>query len=184
MKNIFLFPGQGSQSEKMLDVLDSYNIPYRKKIELISNSVGIDIYQLMKNGNREELSQIQYSQLVMFTINVLYFDMLSMLKIKPDIVAGHSLGQYNALVADGCLDIKSDAKILLKRSQLVSEIKEEGILISVFSPVLKEEIINNLCITISKMTETPISIALYNSNNQIVVGGTEKAIILFEKKLS
>lgn len=184
MKNIFLFPGQGSQTDKMLDLLDAYNISYKDEIDLISNTVGVDIYRLLRNGSIDELSQIRNSQLVTFTMNALYFHILSKLNITPDIVAGHSLGQYNALVAVGSLDIESAAKIILKRSELVLEIKEKGALTSVFSPCLKEDIIYHLCATIVDMTKNPISIALYNSKNQIVVGGTEKAINIFENELS
>ena len=111
-----LFPGQGSQSIGMLKSFNSEDI---SEISSISNDIfDFDLVDIIKNGPDELLNKTSVTQPAILATSYLYYKKFkSITTIVPDILAGHSLGEYSALVASNSLDIKKAINIVYKRGK-------------------------------------------------------------------
>lgn len=179
----FVFPGQGAQSPRMLQSLRGYGIEVSSVFEAVSEGCGFDVENLIEKATGDILSRTEYTQLVMFSMDVAYHKIIQEIGIKPAWVAGHSLGQYAALVASGALDLYETSILLKERSRLMNEVKMQGRMCAVSSVTMDTEAIGRLCEKIRSTRGECISTALYNSRNQIVVGGTPEAIGTFSNHL-
>ena len=162
-----LFPGQGSQSIGMLKSFNSEDI---SEISSISSDIfDFDLVDIIKNGPDELLNKTSVTQPAILATSYLYYKKFkSITTIVPDILAGHSLGEYSALVASNSLDIKKALNIVYKRGKFMENCPE-GSMYAILN--LDIEIINNICRDISKSSGNDVSPANINSENQIVIAG-------------
>ncbi len=169
----FVFPGQGSQYVGM-----SKKIPdsFLKK-ELFakaSDILGFDLLNLCDNGPMEELTSTENTQPALFTVSAIYDLMLKEKGIKPEIVAGHSLGEYSALFSAGVFSFEEGVSLVRKRGLLMKSAAEKspGKMLAVIG--LKEDKLQPLLEEASK--EGVIVAANFNSPGQVVLSGESAAI--------
>jgi len=171
-----VFPGQGSQSQGMTDIFSSdelNNIGY-------INPFDFNLLDII-NHDEEKLNKSYYTQPALVLTSLLYYQRLkNILPNQPNILAGHSLGEYSALVASNAIDLHSALKLVYKRGKFMSESKN-GSMMAVMGATLEN--ILNVCDQINKEENENISAANLNSPNQIVLGGLESSVDIAAIKL-
>ena len=171
-----VFPGQGSQSQGMTDIFspdELNNIGY-------INPFDFDLLDII-NHDEEKLNKSYYTQPALVLTSLLYYQRLkNILPNQPNILAGHSLGEYSALVASNAIDLHSALKLVYKRGKFMSESKN-GSMMAVMGATLEN--ILNVCDQINKEENENISAANLNSPNQIVLGGLESSVDIAAIKL-
>ncbi len=169
----YVFPGQGSQSVGMrAELFDSFS-EYLTSADRI---LGYSVKELCLKDPEKKLNLTQYTQPGLFIVNALsYLKKLQEDPIKPDFVAGHSLGEYNALFASGAFDFETGLKLVQKRGQLMSE-ASEGAMAAVIG-LSEEKIVEFL-----KANDLEaVDIANLNAPTQIVVSGLKEDIANMRK---
>lgn len=177
LKLAFVFPGQGSQEVGMGEDLIKN---YKEANELFNaanialKDEGIDLIKLCIEGPEEELNKTINSQPAMLTMSIILYKLLQKNNINPDIVAGHSLGEYSALVAASSIEFKEAIRLVRKRGQYMQTTTPlgTGSMAAIIS--LQKEKIEELIKKASKFGT--IEIANYNSPYQIVVSGKSEVI--------
>ena len=172
----YVFPGQGSQKKGMGKALfDEFTDLTKKADEILAYS----IKDLCLNDPQNLLGKTNYTQPALYTVNALTWLKKISSEEKPDFLAGHSLGEYNALFAAGAFDFETGLKLVQERSRLMS-LAQGGAMAAVIG--MDEPTIDKI---IKENQFSGISIANYNSQNQIVISGLreeiEKAKAVFEK---
>lgn len=175
MKKIaFVFPGQGSQYVGMGKEV-SENYQEAKAIFMEADRVlGRNISELCFNGPGEALKDTRNAQPGILTVSIAVLQALKAEGIKADYAAGHSLGEYSALVASGALDFSEAVSLVQKRAQLMAEADPDhkGTMAAVLG--LDRETLA-ACLTEAKKTG-PVEAANYNCPGQIVVSGLKAGI--------
>lgn len=157
----YLFPGQGAQKVGMGG--DLFN-EFEDITRLADEVLGYSIRELCLFDNYGMLNQTLYTQPALFTVNALmYLKKIKETGIYPDYLAGHSLGEYNALLAAGVFDFKQGLQMVKKRAELMSKVSG-GAMAAVIG--LGQE---GLTEALKKSGYLGIDIANYNSTNQIVI---------------
>lgn len=175
----FVFPGQGAQFVGMGKDLYDNNTVARDMFEKANEILGFRITDLMFAGTDEDLRQTRVTQPAIFLHSVILAKTLGD-NFNPDMVAGHSLGEFSALVAAGALNFEDGLKLVSARAmamQKACEIKP-----STMAAVLglADEIVENVCAE----TEGVVVCANYNSPGQIVISGEIEAVKAAGEKLS
>ncbi|MDQ2085429.1 ACP S-malonyltransferase [Herbivorax sp. ANBcel31] len=170
----YLFPGQGSQYHGMIRTLSNNLKEVKEVFEVASDIYGKDIEILCKTATDHELQLTQNTQVAVLTMSIAYLRLLENREIYPNIVAGHSLGQYAAMVASRIISFENALEIVLLRSKMMSEIKRKGTMYAVLG--VDDCKIREVCEKISD-EYGQVSIALYNTNSQIVIGGDELYVV-------
>ena len=119
-KLAFVFPGQGSQEVGMgKDLIKNYKEADElfNEANIALKDEGFDLKTLCMKGPEEELTKTINAQPVMLTMSIILYKLLQKNNINPDIVAGHSLGEYSALVAASSIEFKDAVKLVRKRGQ-------------------------------------------------------------------
>ena len=174
----YVFPGQGSQFKGMGGTLfDEFPEITAKADAILSYS----IKELCLKDPLRQLSQTQYTQTALYTVNVLsYLKKIKETGRKPDYVAGHSLGEYSALFAANAFDFETGLKLVKKRGELMSQAAGGG-MAAILG--LNEERVEEI---LKKNSLDTIEIANYNTPTQIVVSGPkadiDRASRLFDMK--
>lgn len=165
----FMFPGQGSQAKGMGgDLFEKFGEITQQADEIL----GYSIQELCLEDPKRVLNKTQYTQPALYVVNALsYFDEISRTGEKPDYVAGHSLGEFNALLAAECYDFATGLKLVQKRGLLMSQ-AGDGAMAAVLGGT-KEKIRDVL--DENKLTE--IDIANYNTPSQIVLSGEKSQVV-------
>lgn len=158
-----MFPGQGSQSRGMgADLFDEF-AELTKKADKI---LGYSIKELCLEDPRRELNKTQFTQPALYVVNALsYYKKIKGTSERPDYVIGHSLGEFNALLAAECFDFEAGLKLVKKRGELMSQVKD-GAMAAILN-ASKEEIESIL----NENDLTNIDLANYNTPSQIVISG-------------
>jgi len=171
-----VFPGQGSQSIGMTETflpVELNNLGYE-------NPFDFNLLDII-NYDEEKLNKSHYTQPALVLTSLLYYQKLkNILPNQPNILAGHSLGEYSALVASNAIDLNSALKLVYKRGKFMAESKN-GSMMAVIGTNLEN--ILNVCDQINKEENESISAANLNSPNQIVLGGLESSIDIAAIKL-
>lgn len=172
----YVFPGQGSQIRGMGSSLFS---EFPDIVQKANDILGYYIETLCLEDPKEQLNQTEYTQPALYVVNALsYLKKIKETGKKPNFVAGHSLGEYNALFAADVFDFGTGLKLVQKRGQLMSQAKNGGMAAIVG---LKSEDVQAI---LQKNNLATITIANYNSNTQVVISGPKddvtKAQHLFE----
>jgi malonyl CoA-acyl carrier protein transacylase len=160
----FVFPGQGSQSRGMGgDLFDEFP----ELTERANSILGYSIKELCLTDPRRELNKTRFTQPALYVVNALsYFKKIQDTGQKPDFVAGHSLGEFNALMAAECFDFEAGLKLVKKRGELMSQ-STEGAMAAILN-ASKEQIEA----TLEKNGLKNIDLANFNTFSQIVISGS------------
>ena len=174
MKHAFVFPGQGSQFRGMGK--DHYdNSVFAKKIFEQSNDIlGFRISDVMFNGTDEDLKQTNVTQPAVFIHSIIAYKSID--AIKPDMVAGHSLGEFTALVANGTLSFEDALQLVAVRARAMQKACElnPSTMAAVLS--LSDEKVETICAEVQKETGEVVVAANYNCPGQLVISGSIKGI--------
>ncbi len=165
----YVFPGQGSQKKGMGE--DLFN-EYKELTDRASKILGYSIEELCVEDPDTNLVKTQYTQPALYVVNALnYRKRIDSDGIKPNYVAGHSLGEYNALFAAEVVDFETGLKLVQKRGELMSKAKDGGMaaVIGMEEEKIKDVLANN--------DLNNIDIANLNSPSQIVISGPKNDII-------
>ena len=166
-----LFPGQGSQSLGMLSSFSNEDINF---ISEASNKVlSVDLVNVIQQGPEDKLNQTSLTQPALLATSYLYYKkFVSITGANPNLLAGHSLGEYSALVASGSIDFE-DALLLVHKRGLFMEKCDAGSMFAILN--LDLETIDSICSEVSSRLNQSISSANINSLNQVVIAGTHEA---------
>lgn len=177
MNNLaFVFPGQGSQFIGMLSELDNEYSSVADTFSLVSDQVGYDLWQLIQNGPLEKLNQTQHTQVAMLTADVAIYRLLQQFGvIRPQMMAGHSLGEYAALVCAEAINLVDAAKLVAKRGELMQNHVPLGHGAMAAIVGLTDELVEKICREVSN-DKQQVSPANYNAIGQTVIAGHTTAV--------
>lgn len=172
-KKAFLFAGQGAQYLGMArDFYEQYDV-VKATFEEASQVLGYDVRALI-DQDEEKLNQTRYTQPAILTTSLAIYRLLAEKGIRPDMVAGLSLGEYSALVAAGALDFKTAVALVAKRGAFMEEAAPAGSGKMVAVLNVEVALIEEACQTASQLGV--VSPANYNTPGQIVIGGDVAAV--------
>jgi [acyl-carrier-protein] S-malonyltransferase len=174
MKHAFIFPGQGSQFPGMGK--DHYeNSAFAKRFfEQANEILGFRISEVMFNGTEEDLRRTDVTQPAVFLHSVIAYKSIE--SASPDMVAGHSLGEFTALVANGTLSFENALELVFIRARAMQKACE--INPSTMAAVLNlaDEKVEAICAEVWKETGEVVVAANYNCPGQLVISGSKKGI--------
>lgn len=172
---LFLFPGQGSQSKGMLDAFDGIEV-VKETLEEASDALGYDMAGLIRDDAEDKLAKTEFTQPALLTASTA---MLRLWQQKggsvPSQVAGHSLGEYSALVAAGVIDFSDAVKLVSFRGKAMTEAVPAGVGKMAAILGLADEVVEDICTTVSSDGEK-VWAANYNCPGQLVVAGHAAAV--------
>lgn len=174
MKHAYVFPGQGSQFPGMAK--DHYaNSAFAKKLfEQANEMLGFRISDVMFNGTEEDLKQTNVTQPAVFLHSVIAYKSIE--GAKPDMVAGHSLGEFSALVANGTLSFEDGLRLVSIRARAMQKACELTPSTMAAILALPDEKAEEICLAVQNETGEIVVPANYNCPGQLVISGSLKGI--------
>ena len=176
-KFAFVFPGQGSQALKMMDALAEISV-VRDTFNRASDALATDFWAMLQGENPENINQTINTQPLLLTAS--YATYLAWLEKSanrfPDFVAGHSLGEYSALVAAEVLDFVDAVKLVRKRAEYMQEAVKpgEGGMAAVLG--LADELVVEACAEVMNSGVGVVQGVNFNSPGQVVIAGNKAAV--------
>ena len=167
----YVFPGQGAQFSGMgKDLYDSSDVA-KKMYEKANSILGFDIMKIMFEGTDEELKQTKVTQPAIFLHSTILAAYLGD-SFKPNMMAGHSLGEFSALVASGAMTFEDGLKLVSKRALAMQEAceKEPSTMAAILG--LEDEVVEDVCASIDGV----VVAANYNCPGQLVISGAVPAV--------
>lgn len=172
----FVFPGQGSQHIGMLGELASAYPQVLQMFATVSDRLGYDLWKLIQQGPEERLNQTEHTQAAMLTADVAIYTLVEQrLGYKPSIMAGHSLGEYAALVCANAIDLVDAAELVSHRGRLMQEAVPLGLGAMAVIVGLPDDKIQAICAQASTAREQ-VTPANYNAIGQVVIAGHLPAV--------
>ena len=171
----FVFPGQGSQSVGMLAELAGQHALVREAFAEASEGAGVDLWSLSQTGPEDELNRTEFTQPALLAAGIAVWRAWQRQGgAQPAVLAGHSLGEYTALVAAGALSLHDGARLVRLRGQLMQEAAPAGT--GAMAAVLgaEDELVLEVCKAASG--DEIVVPANFNSPGQIVIGGHAAAV--------
>jgi [acyl-carrier-protein] S-malonyltransferase len=171
----FVFPGQGSQSVGMLAELAELHPQVHDTFREASDGAGVDLWALSQAGPEEMLNRTEYTQPALLAAGVAVWRLWRQRDgVQPSMLAGHSLGEYSALVAAGALSLRDAAHLVRIRGQLMQDAAPAGVGAMAAVIGAEDALVQDVCKEISG-AEVVVP-ANYNSPGQIVIGGHAAAV--------
>jgi [acyl-carrier-protein] S-malonyltransferase len=174
----FVFPGQGSQSPGMLAELSARHALVRDTFVEASEGAGADLWALSREGQDDTLNRTEYTQPALLAAGIAVWRLWQQQGgAQPSVLAGHSLGEYTALVASGALSLGDAARLVRRRGQLMQDAAPAGT--GAMAAVLGAEdaVVQQACEDASGDGASGVVVpANYNSPGQIVIGGHATAV--------
>lgn len=173
MSTAYLFPGQGSQSVGMGQTHYQENEAFASLVEQANDVLGFDLKQIMFEGPEEKLKQTEFTQPAIFLHSVALY---ATLDARPDMVAGHSLGEFSALVACGAVAFEDALKIVRRRGELMQHAGEQnpGTMAAVIG--MEDEVVEQVCKEATDALGKEVIAANYNCPGQLVISGDVDAV--------
>ena len=174
---VFMFPGQGSQFPGMAKELYETNPTAREMFDRANEILGFDITEIMFDGTAEDLKQTKVTQPAVFLHSVILAKCSP--DFKPDMVAGHSLGEFSALTAAGALDFEDGLRLVSIRAHAMQKACEAnpGTMAAILA--LPAETIEAVCAEVDGIVVP----ANYNCEGQIVISGAVDAVAEASERL-
>lgn len=176
-KTALVFPGQGSQTTGMLaELAQTYPLLIDTFTE-VSDRLGYDLWRLVQDGPEEKLNQTEHTQAIMLTADVALFRVLQKkTRIKAAFMAGHSLGEYAALVCADALSLTQAADLVAARGRIMQQAIPIGKGAMAAIVGLTDEQVNTICVATSA-EEDQVTPANYNAIGQVVIAGHTTAVL-------
>lgn len=174
MKQAYVFPGQGAQFSGMGKNLYDTNPAAKSLIDSANDILGFSISDIMFTGTDEALKQTDVTQPAVFIHSVAAF--LSNTQANPDMVAGHSLGEFSALVANKTLDFADALKLVSIRAKAMQKACEINPSTMAAVLGLADEKVEEVCKQVAESTGEIVVAANYNCPGQLVISGSLKGI--------
>ena len=173
----YIFPGQGAQFPGMAKDIYEHNSTAKLLLDQANDILGFDITGIMFDGTADELKQTRVTQPAIFLHSVALA--LSSDAFAPDMVAGHSLGEFSALVSNRCLAFEDGLKLVYKRAMAMQKACERNPSTMAAILGLDDHIVEEICAGIDEVVVP----ANYNCPGQLVISGTLKGIDIACEKL-
>lgn len=175
IKTAFVFPGQGSQKVGMLAELAEQFSGVTDTFAEASEAIGFDLWHIAQSG--EGLNQTEFTQPVLLTASIaLWRVWLELGGVAPKYLAGHSLGEYSALVAAGAMSLGDAVKLVHLRGKLMQEAVPQGQGAMAAILGLEDAKVIELCEQINAQANGSVEAANYNAQGQVVIAGDKAAV--------
>lgn len=174
MKHAYVFPGQGSQFPGMGKEHYGNSAFAKKLFEQANEILGFRISDIMFNGSEDDLKQTNVTQPAVFLHSVIAFRTID--SVKPDMVAGHSLGEFSALVANGTLSFESALQLVAVRASAMQKACEMNPSTMAAVLGLADDKVEAICAEVQEQTGEIVVPANYNCPGQLVISGSIKGI--------
>jgi [acyl-carrier-protein] S-malonyltransferase len=171
----FVFPGQGSQSVGMLSDLANNHPEIQQTFERASDAIGQDLWSIVAQGPETDLNQTQITQPAMLAAGVAVWELWCKLSpIRPKWMAGHSLGEYTALVCAGVIAFEDAIKLVSIRGQLMQKAVPAGTGAMAAILGLEDHQVVSLCSQVAN--NEVVSAVNFNAPGQVVIAGNSAAV--------
>jgi [acyl-carrier-protein] S-malonyltransferase len=175
----FLFPGQGSQKVGMgLDFVEKYPELKARWFDAADQILQFPLSRLCFEGPEEELIRTENTQPAIFVVSMAILDVLRSAGIEPQAAAGHSLGEYSALVCAGAIEFADALRLVRRRGELMAQVNKRtpGSMAAIIG--LSSDQVEDLCGQAAERSGGVVEPANYNEPEQTVISGTERSVAL------
>ncbi|HUR10374.1 MAG TPA: ACP S-malonyltransferase [Flavitalea sp.] len=174
MKHAYIFPGQGSQFPGMGSQHYQHSAFAKKLFEQANEILGFRISDIMFTGTEKDLKQTNVTQPAVFLHAVIAYKSID--GVRPDMVAGHSLGEFSALVANGALSFEDGLQLVSIRAESMQKACTQNPSTMAAIIGLEDEVVEKICQQVQQDTLEVVVPANYNCPGQLVISGSLKGI--------